>query len=129
MQSVVMHTLMVLLKIQILVAYICMLNEFHKPVSTQDHAFENSKWKAYNDYKYLETTHFEGFLNSTREILIQSRNRLKEEAKANSVTASSSQAVINSEPSAINYKPIQLINAGSTEVSLERASRMFHTSD
>ena len=82
--------------------------------------------KTYNDYKYLETTHFEGIPNSAREILIQSGNRLKEEAKANSVTASSSQGVMNSDSSAINYKPDQLINAGSIDVSLERASRMFH---
>ena len=52
-------------------------------MSTQDHVFENSKWKAYNDYKYLETIHFEGIPNSAREILIQSGNRLKEEVEAN----------------------------------------------
>ena len=85
-----------------------------------------TKWKIYNDYKYLGTTHFEGFPISAREILIQSRNRLNEEAKANSVTASSSQGVVKSDSSTINYKPAQLINAGSIDVSLEKASRMFH---
>ena len=60
------------------------------------------------------------------KFLFMSGNRLKEEAKANSVTASSSQGVMNSDSSAINYKPDQVINAGSIDVSLERASRMFH---
>ena len=35
--------------------------QFCKPRSTQEQVFENSKWKTYDDYKYLETTHFEGF--------------------------------------------------------------------
>ena len=90
--------------------------QFHKLVSTQDYVFENSKWKIYYDSKYLETTHFEGSPNSAREILIQSRNRLKEEEKANSVTTSSSQGVMISDSSAINYKPVQLINDGSIDV-------------
>ena len=116
---------MILLKIQLFVTNMH-AEQYHKPMSTQDHVFENSKWKTYNDNKYLETTHFEGFPNSAREILIQSRDRLKEEAKANSVTASSSQGVMNSDSSAINYKPVHLINAESIDVPLDRASRMFH---
>ena len=91
-----------------------------------DPVFENSKWKTYNDCQYLEVAHFEGFPTLAKEILIQSGNGLNEEAKANYVTASSSQRVVKSYSTSINYKPDHLINTESIDISLKRASRMFH---
>ena len=70
--------------------------QFHRLMSMHDLSysslfsdpiFENSKWNTCNDCEYLEVAHFEGFPTSAKEILIQSGNRLNEEAKANSVTA------------------------------------------